>query len=246
MINSIDLIKLRNDEYIQFLTDFLGITLLNNPTAMLVKPQYDAVVVQQGILQSLFVTDQGSPLTAQIEGFDQRRDAALNGITALANAYLYHFDPVIKGHATYLTHHLGLYGTGIARENYQAETATITNIINDWNNKPELIAAITALGIGTWKAELQTANTSFNTLYLQRTQEMGAASPETILQKRVDANTAYYKLRDFIDSFFTINEGADPWGKCTNELNALITQYNTMLAARSSDNETPGEPPTEG
>lgn len=48
-------------------------------------------------------------------------------------------------HASALEAHLNLFGTGIARENYQSETTLLRNIINDWKTKPELAQAITAL-----------------------------------------------------------------------------------------------------
>lgn len=247
MIASIDLKTMRNSEYIQFMHDTLGITVANNPAAMLVQVQYDGLNTAVTTLDGLFVTDQASPLTAQVTALDLRRDAALNGITALANAYTYHFDPALKAHADTLSHQLGLYGAGIAKDNYQSETNTINSILNDWNTQPALVAAITALGLTAWKAELQTANTSFSTVYLQRTQQMGAASADTINAKRIECNNAYYLLRNFIDSYFTINGGANPYGKVTNELNALIDQYNVLLAGRAATpapEETPA-PKTE-
>ena len=50
------------------------------------------------------------------------------------------------------------------------------------------------------------------------------------------------KLRNFIDSYFTINEGAEPYNTTTNQLNALVDQYNVMMAGRGGKDETPPPP----
>jgi Family of unknown function (DUF6261) len=161
------------------------------------------------------------------------------------NALTYHFNPDIAKQAEALKKLIDNYGGGIARENYQAETAIIDNLVADLTNKPEMNAAITALQLIDWRKEMETANTAFDAAYLLRTQELGAANEDTLIAKRQETNEAYYKLRNFIDSFFIINEGAEPYKKTTNELNALIDQYNTMMAGRlPGDKVEPVEPPT--
>ena len=118
------------------------------------------------------------------------------------------------------------YQLGIQLQNYQAETATLNSLIGDWENKPELVAALTTLGLTDWKEELKNTNNTFNTKYILRTQEYGAASPENIKSKREEANAVYYELRNFIVAYATINATNPLYTKTVNELNALITQYN--------------------
>jgi hypothetical protein len=243
MILGIKLPLLRNAEFIQFIKDVLGITKTNDPVALNVEPQCNNLQGCLTVLEDLFVTDQGSALTDTLVGLDGRRDKAITGIGLFVNAQTYYFDPAIAGHAQNLARQLTQYGTSIARENYQAETSIIDSIVTDFKTKPELVAAIDALQLKAWREELETANVAFNTTYLLRTQQLGSVSPDTILQKRAEANTAYYELRDFIDSYFTINKGAAPYSKATNELNALIEQYNVMMAGRlAKEKDTPAVP----
>lgn len=54
-----------------------------------------------------------------------------------------------------------LYGKGIQCLNYQAETATINNILRDWENDSELATAVVAFNLSEWVSELKTANTEF-------------------------------------------------------------------------------------
>jgi hypothetical protein len=179
-----------------------------------------------------------------VSAIDTRRDRAVTGFSLLVNALTYHFDPVIAKHAETLKKLVDKYGGGIARENYQAETAIIDNLVADLN-KPEAVAAMAALNLDGWKKEMELANKAFNDAYVLRTQQLGAASKDKLFAKRLETNEVYYKLRNFIDSYFTINEGAEPYNKTTNELNALIDQYNTMMAGRvgNEKDETP-VPPT--
>lgn len=232
MIYSIDLPKLRNGEFLQFMTDALGIVNLNNATTLQVKQQYTNLQTVNKSMEALFKVDTSSPVTEEIQALDARRDAAINGIMAVINGYTYHFNDATKAHAMALSHHLSTFGVSIAKNNYQSETAILRSIINDWNTQPELTAALTALNLTNWKKELETANTEFSSQYLIRTQQLGAAEPVTMVDKRIEATNAYYALRDKIDAYHTINDGANPYGKAVKELNALIDQYNTLLAGR--------------
>lgn len=239
----IDLMKLRNAEFLQFSKDVMGIITLNNTLALQVGNQFVAFQNITNEIETLFVTDQGNDTTPIIQALDARRDAAITGITLMANAMVYHFDPAIKAAAIAISDNLRLYGGGIARQNYMAETASINNIIADWNTKPNLTAAIALLQLNAWKAELQNANTDFATQYIARTQQLGAANPATILEKRLSSVQLYYALRDRLAAHHNINDGANPWGKTVNELNALIDQYNVLLAGRANEPTQPEPTP---
>ncbi len=234
MINSINLQALRNSEFLQFTTDALGILALNGSKKLLIEDQYYTLLTASTALENLFKSDRGNPLTDEILALDLSRDNAITGISALVNAYTYHFDENTRQQALLLAKNLSLYGAGIARDNYMSETATLSSIIGDWKNKPELQTGVAALQLGPWLGVLEKANTQFNIKYLARTQELGAASPDNLKKKRAEATEAWYEVRGYLDSYFTINKGADPFAKATNELNALVDQYNTLLRSRSA------------
>jgi hypothetical protein len=232
MISSIKLYNLRNSEFIQFITDVLDIVDLNNATDLQVMGQYNDLFISKGELEHFYKKEQGSDLTNEIVKMDALRDSLITGINAIVTGNTYHYDEITKGYAVLLENNLSIYGKNIARENYQSETTIINNIVSDWTTNPVLSNAATKLGLNTWIVQLQAANSNFHSIYLQRTQEFGAASPNTLKLKRQETTNIYYELRDFIDSYFTINKGAPPFDKAINELNALIDQYNTLLAGR--------------
>jgi len=242
-IISIDIAKLRNSEFLQFCKDFLAIVQRNNPVTLNALTEYNDLNLVTSAIDALFKTGKGSILTQDIIDLDTRRDNAITGISALILALTYHYDTTIANAANTLAFHLKNYGPGIARENYQSETAINSNIVSDWLNKPDLSSAVTTLQLDGWRDELDTSNTAFNTLYLNRTQDLATVSDDTIQKKRLEATEKYYALRNMIEAWFTINQGAHPFDKATQECNALITQYNTLIAGRKSTAGTTDTPP---
>jgi hypothetical protein len=239
MTKAITLQNLRNPDFLQFLKDLSAIILANDPAALKVTDQYNAVQLVRKTLEQLFMPERSSAITEDIIALDLRRDNAINGIIGLAQSYTYHFDGNTRTAASMLSNYFGTYGAGIARENYTSETAILTNIVTDLHNKPNLSAAIATLQLLDWVTELDTANQAFNQKYLQRTQELAAASADTMRAKRSEAANAYYDLRNNLDAYFTITKGAGPFATAINEVNALIDQYNKLITGRSG-----GDAPT--
>lgn len=240
-MNFIDLPKLRNAEYLQYVKDFSGIIALNNPATLQIDAKLSTFNTKISELENLYKKALANDKTQDLLLLDERRDNAINGIYYFLMGHSYHFEADKKQKAQLLLDNMALYGSGIARLNYQAETATLNNLIRDWENKPELIDAVASFNLSAWINEMKTANDLFNTTYLSRTQEYGDANPETIKSKREEVNAAYYALRDRIDALHLLVETPpSPYATVINQLNALTDQYNVLLVNRK---ETP---PVEG
>lgn len=231
MINAINISILRNAEYLQFMKNVASLVQTNDPVVLNVAPQLTALNNAVSVLDGLFKIQLANEITEELVAIDERRDKAITGLGFVVTGYVYHFDAALAQAASLLNDNLKLYGSGIARQNYQAETATITSLVNDWESKPNLSDAIVALHLDSWKDELKTANALFDERYLARTQEYGAANPDTLKLKREETNAVYYTLRDFLNSFSIVQPSATNT-KTLNEINALIEQYNTLLANR--------------
>jgi hypothetical protein len=231
MINSIDLRTLRNGEFVQFGADFYGLINANNPSSLNIDPQLPIYKTKLDETANLFKNEKSSPITQDLVLLDERRDKAINGLSGVIEGYCYHFEAATANAATVLVNNLKLYGPGIAKLNFPTESATLDSLTNDWETKPELIAAISQLGLNTWVAELKTANQLFKQKYLERTQEYGAANPETMKAKREETVLAYYELRKFLDANSVLHP-SETYTKLINELNSLIDQYNVLLNSR--------------
>lgn len=183
-MNAIDLLKLRNAEYLQYMKDFTGIINLNNPSSLNIDSRLSAFTSKTAELEALYKKALASDKTQELLLLDEKRDNAINGIYYFLLSQTYHYDTGKSQKAHLLLDSIALYGSGIARLNYQAETTTINNFLRDWENKPELTNAIAYFNLSDWMNELKKVNTDFNTVYLSRTQEYGDANPETIRTKR--------------------------------------------------------------
>lgn len=245
MIQSIDITKLRNAEYIQFSRDFLTVVALNNQAALKVVPEYTDFEAVIQIIEGVFKTDQGSNITPLIEALDIRRDMAIMGIYKTVDGLTHHFEPSKKQAADVLLNHLKVYGnaTSVIDNALPAETAIVNSMVADLGTKGELKAALELLGIGDWVAELQSANEQLSQKYIERIVEAGHANPNVIKDKRLEANALYYKLRDMVVAQATVVKNAPPFSKAIGELNAVVEQYNAILANRGGNKgDTP--PPT--
>jgi hypothetical protein len=235
-MNGIDLPKLRNAEYLQYMKNYLAIVLRNDPSGLKITAKYNALQGKSSELHALFKKILANEKTADILALDERRDDAINGIYYVAQGYDYHFDPNLQTAAKLVKDSISVYGGGIAKLNYQAETATITSLVMDWENKAPLAVALNTLNLTNWKNELKAANTAFDEKFLDRTQEYGDATPENLKSKREETNQVYYALRDRIDAYHLLAETTpSPYTTVINQLNALIDQYNTLLNNRAPD-----------
>ncbi len=240
MINNIQLRQLRGSEYIQFITDTLHIVGSNNTEALIVKLQYEVLQSQLDRVEKVFKLKRSSNVTKDIEELDARRGKAINGVMLQIHALTYSTNSLLSNHAKMLEVHLQRFGSGIAKQNYQSETTILRNIVHDWKTQPELMEAIEALQLTAWQREIEAANNAFSEAYNTRNDELAAAPTENLKTLRLEANEAYYKLRNRLNAFWEINDGAEPWARTIHQLNQHISDYQLLLnrrGASSSDQE---------
>ena len=232
MIKSIKLSNLRNGEYIQLMTDILMVLAQNNPAALEIAEPYQHLKTLVGKIEMLFREARGSSISKDLIELDTRRDRALNGITIIINGYTYCADTVLKSHALALQNHLAAFGTGIARDNYQEQTAVIRKLLTDWNEKQVLSIALTALHLDNWKDELAESNTLFTERYMARVEEAVTATPGNIKDLRLQTNEIWFALRDRMNAWFTLEDGAEPFGSTVNTINIVIEEYRRVMRGR--------------
>ncbi|MCZ4696281.1 hypothetical protein DWB61_16585 [Ancylomarina euxinus] len=232
MFSSIHLTLLRHNEFIQFITNLSGIINANDLETLKLKSESDDLTALLATITALYKPDLGSQLTKLLEQDDERRDRALVGIQSLIEAYTNHYDEAKKEAALALALSLKKFGTGIARQNYQAETATITAIIEEWKRETNLIAGLSKLSLNEWVGELGTANSQFDTHYIDRVKEDAAAPDVKLIALRKEAIQSYRTLTNRIQAFATIGE-EPAYAAIINECNSLIEKYNSVVNARS-------------
>ncbi|WP_432671315.1 DUF6261 family protein [Flavobacterium sp. SM2513] len=237
MIYGLNLRLLRNAELLQFIDYIIKAVERNNPTALHLDAKLMALKVLYDQIDALFKLPQDSLLTEDLQNFDIQRDRAITGIYKALDAFSYHFDIHFTDAAKLLDRNLTMYGPEIYKMNYQAESTTITNIIKDWDTETDLKDAVTLLGLSDWKDELDSSNRNFIARYDDRNQEYSAESLDKIKEKRIELYAAYYKLRDLITSYATIDESNPGYQQLIREFNNYIDSNNTLLAGRKGKKE---------
>ena len=243
MFVTINLTYLRNNEFIQFLKNFMGILSGNDLEALKLKSESDDLIALLATIMSLYKPDLGSQLTKLLEQDDERRDSAFVGIQSLIDANTNHYDAATQEAAEALSSSLKKFGARITKQNYQAETATISAIIAEWRRETKLIAAVSKLSLNEWVGELDVANTQFNTHYLDRVKEDSEAPDVKLIALRKETIQSYRTLTNLIQAYATIGE-VPVYAAIINECNSLIEKYNSVVNARSKKEDE--EVPTEG
>ncbi|MCV9387917.1 DUF6261 family protein [Reichenbachiella ulvae] len=215
------------------MSDVLTLVERKDPVAMKVDTAYTNLKTENDQLTQLLNPIKGSKLTAQMEAADDLRDQLLVGINSIVTGFTYHYEEELRRHAEVLLKHLDQFGgSGLARENYQSETAGINSMLLDWESESALSAAITELNLEGWKTKLQEANDDFSDLFLNRTEENSAGEVVSVREQRNKMRPLYYRLRDVIASYHTIENGAEPYHTVVKQLNALIDKYKRLLTSR--------------
>lgn len=235
------LAKLRHGEFLQFVTNFSELVENNNPSILNVLKQHNDFKVAISIFEPLFKKERVNAFTHKLILLDERRDKAGTGLFTVINGYLYHYDAAVAGAAKLLADSLQIFGSGVTRQNYTAETATIRKIVTNWESKPELTSALVLLGLTEWKNELKSANQAFDRKYLERIDEVGEDTTDTLKEKRAETMAVYYELKKYLDANEVLHN-TPAYEKTINKLNVLIEKNNNLLNGRLKDTDVKPAP----
>lgn len=241
MINPIDLAKLRNGEFLQFVTNFSILVTNNNPRVLNVLEQYNDFNASIAVLEPLYKLEHVNAISQQLVVLDERRDKAITGLRTVIEGYCYHFDPTIALAAKLLSFDLKLIGAEIVQQNDQAKTAFINGVILDSETNPELASALIILDLKPWKDELKSVNHLFEQKYIERTEEYGVTNSDILRIKREETTFAYDQLRKYLDANSVLHSNK-VYQKTIHELNTLIEQYNTLLNLRLKEPSAKSSP----
>jgi Family of unknown function (DUF6261) len=233
--------KYLNADFIQYQKDVISIINANSPATLHLDVQVTALQTALAPLDALFVTERGSDSTDDLVLLDARRDDALVGIHTVAEGYSHHFDAGFKDAAASVLKTMDNYGTHLSKLSLTAETSVITSLVTDLQDT-KLAPALTALNITAWVAELQAANTAFNTLYLSRNSEYAAKPQGNIPDLRKQVTASYNQLVQHLAAYATLNPEEAGYVTITNQLNSIIKKYNENVNKRTGKDKPPVNP----
>ena len=226
--------KFRNSEFVQFIKNILSIVSSHDPEVLNVKNVYDELSALGTQISELYRPETGSDITQEIQELDERRDRAFTGIYRFVDAFSYHYDPDKKAAAQRLYDAILLFGGGIARLNYQAETSTIDGILNKFRTESDLAEAVTKLeGLSDWLNELEEANKLFDEAYLRRVKEEAAKPEVKMADLRKEIIGVYRALLQHLEANAIVS-GSEVYNQVAKEINEVIEKYNRVVESRTS------------
>ncbi|MDR1676275.1 MAG: DUF6261 family protein [Tannerella sp.] len=221
--------RLTNALHMEFTSDRLGLFNKYGPDALKIRPQYDNFLLWANHEDACYKFVTKSILSEQKESADHARDTTLTGLLQGVNFMLLHFDPSFVEAAKRLKILLDTYNRPVAVRNlsYDAETAAITNLLQELNGKYD--ADVQLVGLNAWVTKLQEQNEAFRQLAAVYNEEQADRPELSLKDARTGVDTAYGDIVKRINASILI-EGEQAYAPFVRELNALIKHYHDVLA----------------
>lgn len=234
-VNSIPLIRLRNNDYFQFMTAVKDLITVATPTALNVEEDFTNFGVSFTKLDDELRVDQGSIITEKLTLADNLRDTTWRALYGRTKATL--LSPIAKEveAAKRVKRVFDLYGN-IAKLSYNEQTAAATNLDSDLETE-EMAAHIATMGMTKWAQAHQTQNEAFNTLLNERDTELANKKSGNVREVRLELDPVYELIINRVEAMITLNMASPELETFVKELNQKIKYYNTTLASRGGRND---------
>lgn len=227
-IKNVHLNNFRNNEHVQFQTRFKS--LVERLSAMILR-----IDVLFNIYLLLYINEieafdviRKSDFVQLSEDADHLRDNTFRGMCNVLESAHKHFRSEVREAATRLQVVFDYYGD-LANEAREGETADINKFIADLNGK--YAADVAIVGLTEWASELKINNDAFDQLKQNKTTEASVRTQLKMKQERAKVDAAYSNITAQINALILV-EGEANYAVITNELNALVDEYNTIIAKR--------------
>jgi hypothetical protein len=242
IITRMDYTRMRNEQHVTYF-EMADALFGKYPTGVpAITSLYETFRSHCATEVSLLDTIQNSPFTKKIEQADRERDEISGGLAAFVQSFERHFDLPLREAAGVIRRVLKRYGN-IARKTLDQETAAIDDLLRELRDG-DAPAAVQLLGLDSWMERLETANSHFKTLMLERNAEIAQRSALKMKDARRVVDEAFLQLILQIEAVVRVN-GREPFGTLIDELNAHTLRSRNLLAqetgARKAKKETSDE-----
>lgn len=231
-INSLDLLKLRNEEHYQFYNEFVGLVDRFSPVKDGLGINFENLKGLLGNEAKVLSRIRKSTITDEISVADLTREKTIESLFNLVAATTKHFDANVRNAAVNIKFILNQH-KGITHKSYNEETAAVIRLIKELRDKHA--AELSAIGADGWIDELERNNNAFEKLMNDRYTEATEKPKQKsrVIRKQVDS--AYRELVKHMNALIVVNGTAD-YETFVNELNERILKYKLILAQRKGRN----------
>ncbi len=232
--------SLWNSEYTLFVNQSTGIVEKHYPDSLHLAKSYGRVRDASPDIAKIKAKELNNIISNQLHELDTERDTLITGIAAQVKTNGKLSMPAVAAHVVVLDHFFDQHGRDIAKANYFSETKRLDDLLADYDLKPEVKAASEGLNLDILFEQLRRVNTQFAELYLKRTEQDSAIEKVDVNALRTKTDKVLIDLFNAIEFCSSEYEDLD-YTLLANELNDLITRYNTLLKARASRRNKGGD-----
>jgi hypothetical protein len=229
----LDYKSLWNSEYTIFVDQLTTIVQKHSPDKLHIGKSFGRVSAFLPDLAKIKAQELGNVISNKLQDLDAERDTLLSAIAAQVKTMGRLNIPSMAANAQVLDHFFDTHGRDIPMANYNSETKRINDLLADYDSKADVNAAAAALNLGLLFEQLRTVNTQFESLFMQRTQEVAAIDKVDARTLRAEADkalTAFFDAFEFCSSEYEDLDYATP----ANEVNDLVAYYKAQLKARAT------------
>lgn len=225
--------EFHSNEFIQFGNHVVSICDESNPQDLKLREPLEKLRGSLTALEEIYKLNQASAITAKLIELDDRRDNAIIFLRKLGDTFTNHFDEAKQNAGKKLVKVIDKYGTPIYKQNYQAETTSLANLIDDLEASSEYREILDLLGGTEMLNEMKKANELFDQKYLLRNKQEAGKDDESFSEKRLEAKNNYRDLVAHIEAWATVTP-TDGYTNLIDRFNDLIDRYNKVVKLRSS------------
>jgi hypothetical protein len=174
-----------------------------------------------------------SATTEKLAEADAARDITFRGFSAAVFSAVNHFDAAKRDAARRVQVVLNHYGN-LARKSYDAETAALYNILQEFTGANA--GDIALLGLNDWVVQLETENKAFSALMETRYNENARKTDLRMREVRNETDRIYRQMIERIEALALIN-GDEAYAPFVKDLNTRLERFADIIAQRKGRNE---------
>lgn len=232
-IKNVHLNNFRNNEHVQFQTRFKNLVERLSAKILKIEALFNTYLLLYSQEIEAFDVIRKSDLVQLSEDADDLRDNTFRGMCHILESAHKHFRSEVREAAARLQVVFDYYGD-LANETREGETADMSKFIVELKGK--YAADVAIVGLTEWVTELKTNNDAFDQLKQNKTTEASVRTQLKMKQERAKVDIAYSNIVAQINALILV-EGETNYTVVTNELNALIDEYNIIIAKRKGSSE---------
>ncbi|NDP20471.1 MAG: hypothetical protein GZ091_05275 [Paludibacter sp.] len=225
--------ELWNNEYPQFVNQLITIVNKHNPDGLHLTKSYERVTALVPQLAKVKAQELSNALSNKLSELDAERDSVIKFIWDQGKSFARLSIPSLVPHVEVFRRFLNMHGKDIALANYNSETSRVKDMLADYDAKPEVKAAVEALNLTMFFEQLRSVNTTFDELFMQRTEDYATEEEVDNRAIRSDCDKQMVAFFDAIEYCSKEYDELD-YQPLTNEINTHVEYYKTLLKARTT------------